>query len=74
MLVENITIRLGAGVTIGIVPPNDNINCIRNVVFRNVDVQRLFKGLHIKTIQRLSKYKYDVCLKFPISLIIFINN
>jgi hypothetical protein len=49
MLVENITVRLGVGVTIGTVPPNDNINCIRNVVFRNVDMQRPFKGIYVKT-------------------------
>ena len=35
MLVENITIRLGVGLSIGSVPPNTQHNCVRNITFRN---------------------------------------
>ena len=35
MLIENITIRLGVGLSIGSVPPNAQHNCIRNITFRN---------------------------------------
>lgn len=35
MLIENITVRLGVGLTIGTVPPNPEINCVRNITFRN---------------------------------------
>lgn len=35
ILVENITVRLGVGLSIGSVPPNENVNCIRNITFRN---------------------------------------
>ncbi len=35
MLIENITVRLGVGLSIGSVPPNTQHNCIRNVTFRN---------------------------------------
>jgi hypothetical protein len=49
MLVENITVWLGMSVTIVTVSPKDIINCIRNVLFRNVDMRRLFKGIYLKT-------------------------
>lgn len=49
MLVENITVRLGVGMSIGSVPPNTEVNCVRNVLFRNVDMERPFKGIYIKT-------------------------
>lgn len=49
MLVENITVRLGVGMTIGTVPPNDNINCVRDVLFQNVEMERPFKGIYLKT-------------------------
>lgn len=35
MLIENITVRLGVGLSIGSVPPNSQHNCIRNITFRN---------------------------------------
>lgn len=35
MLIENITVRLGVGLSIGSVPPNSEINCVRNITFRN---------------------------------------
>jgi len=49
MLIENITIRLGVGLSIGSVPPNINCNCVRNITFRNAYFRKPFKGIYIKT-------------------------
>lgn len=49
MLIENITVRLGVGLSIGSVPPNTQHNCIRNIVFRNAYFMKPFKGIYIKT-------------------------
>jgi len=35
MLIENITVRLGVGLSIGSVPPRSEVNCVRNITFRN---------------------------------------
>ena len=49
MLIENITVRLGVGLSIGSVPPNSEINCVRNITFRNAHMEKPFKGIYIKT-------------------------
>ena len=49
MLVENITVRLGVGLSIGSVPPNENCNCVKNITFRNAHFQKPFKGIYLKT-------------------------
>jgi polygalacturonase len=49
MLIENITVRLGVGLTIGTVPPNTEINCVRNITFRNAVMEKPFKGIYLKT-------------------------
>ena len=49
MLVENITIRLGVGLSIGSVPPNDNCNCVKNITFRNAKMEKPLKGIYLKT-------------------------
>lgn len=49
MLIENITVRLGVGLSIGSVPPNAQHNCIQNITFRHSHMQRPFKGIYIKT-------------------------
>lgn len=49
MEVENITVRLGVGLSIGSVPPNKLHNCIRNIVFKNAVFQKPFKGIYVKT-------------------------
>lgn len=49
MLIENITVRLGVGLTIGTVPPNPEINCVRNITFRNAVMEKPFKGIYLKT-------------------------
>jgi hypothetical protein len=48
MLVENVTVAYGLGLTIGSVPPNDGVNCIRNVTFRNATMVKPIKGIYIK--------------------------
>lgn len=35
--------------SIGSVPPNENINCIRNVTFKNIKFTLPFKGVYIKS-------------------------
>jgi len=35
--------------TIGSVPPNDNVNCVRDVTFRNVEFFDPFKAVYVKT-------------------------
>eukprot|EP00117_Sycon_ciliatum_P014161 scpid52596/ scgid14535/ Probable exopolygalacturonase X; Galacturan 1,4-alpha-galacturonidase; Poly(1,4-alpha-D-galacturonide)galacturonohydrolase; Probable exopolygalacturonase X; Galacturan 1,4-alpha-galacturonidase; Poly(1,4-alpha-D-galacturonide)galacturonohydrolase len=49
MLIENSTVRLGVGMTIGSVPPNDNVNCVENVLFRNIVFHEPLKGVYMKT-------------------------
>ena len=47
--VENARVILGVGMSIGSVPPNPDINCIRDVWFRNVEFTNPFKAIYIKT-------------------------
>ena len=47
--VENANIIHSVGMSIGSVPPNAKINCIRNVTFRNVNFSYPFKAIYIKT-------------------------
>jgi polygalacturonase len=49
MLVENVEVRLGVGMSIGSVPPHVGGSCIRNITFRNVVMKRPFKGIYVKT-------------------------
>jgi polygalacturonase len=49
MLIENITVRLGVGLSIGSVPPNNDCNCVRNITFRNAHFEKPFKGIYVKT-------------------------
>lgn len=48
MLAYNNTINYSTGLTIGSVPPNDNINCVRNVTFRDSVMHRPLKAIYIK--------------------------
>lgn len=48
-LVENCTVALGVGMTVGSVPPNKGCNCVRNITFRNVRMIRPLKGIYVKT-------------------------
>eukprot|EP00455_Lapot_gusevi_P054830 TRINITY_DN885_c0_g1_i1.p1 TRINITY_DN885_c0_g1~~TRINITY_DN885_c0_g1_i1.p1 ORF type:complete len:433 (+),score=162.00 TRINITY_DN885_c0_g1_i1:85-1383(+) len=47
--VRNAKVRFGVGMTIGSVPPNDNVNCVRDVVFENVEFTNPFKAIYIKS-------------------------
>lgn len=49
MLVENATVVLGVGMSVGSVPPNTGRNCIRNIIFKNVKMSRPIKGIYVKT-------------------------
>lgn len=49
ILVEDSTVSLGVGMTIGSVPPNVNVNCVRNVTFRNINFIDPFKAIYVKT-------------------------
>lgn len=44
----NNTITYSTGLTIGSVPPNGDINCVRNVTFRNNTMHRPLKAIYIK--------------------------
>jgi hypothetical protein len=39
----------GVGMTIGTVPPNPQVNCIRNITFKNIEFYHPFKAIYIKT-------------------------
>ena len=47
--VENANIIRSVGMSIGSVPPNSKINCIRNVTFRNINFTYPFKAIYVKT-------------------------
>jgi len=48
MLVENIRVKYGVGMTIGSVTPDASVSCIANVTFRNVYFDEPLKGIYIK--------------------------
>jgi polygalacturonase len=48
MLVEDVVIREGVGASVGSVPPNANVNCIRNITFRRVTFFHPIKAIYIK--------------------------
>jgi polygalacturonase len=48
LLAYNNTITYSTGLTIGSVPPNPDINCIRNVTFRDNIMHRPLKAIYIK--------------------------
>lgn len=48
MLIENSFVKYGVGMSIGSVPPNPNINCIRNITFRNITFETPLKAIYIK--------------------------
>lgn len=49
VLVENSRVVNGVGMTIGSVPPNDGVNCVSNITFRNIEFSHPFKAIYIKT-------------------------
>lgn len=49
ILVENMTVKYGVGMSVGSVPPNEKVNCIENVIFRNIIFHEPIKAIYIKT-------------------------
>ena len=47
--VDNAKVILGVGMSIGSVPPNTDINCFRDVWFRNVEFINPLKAIYVKT-------------------------
>lgn len=49
ILAYNNSITYSTGLTIGSVPPNEHVNCIRDVIFRDSVMYRPLKALYIKS-------------------------
>ena len=49
ILAEDIQVFLGVGMSIGSVPPSVGHNCIKDVVFRNVNFSYPFKAIYVKS-------------------------
>lgn len=43
ILIEDCRVKLGVGMSIGSVPPDQNVNCVRDVTVRNVRFDEPFK-------------------------------
>lgn len=48
MLLENLVLT-GFGASIGSVPPHADVNCVRNITFRNVSMPGTGKGIYVKS-------------------------
>merc|ERR1711916_356723 len=48
ILVRNFTITHGVGLSIGSVPPNTGVNCIRNITLEDSTFSNPFKALYVK--------------------------
>ena len=49
IIVRNCTVYFSVGMTIGSVPPNTGVNCVRNVSFSDIIMHEPFKAIYIKT-------------------------
>lgn len=49
MTIRNAIVNYGIGLTIGSVPPNDDVNCVQNIVFENIQFVYPIKALYIKS-------------------------
>ena len=49
MLIENVNVKFGVGMTIGSVPPNVQHNCVKNITFRNINFEYPLKAIYIKS-------------------------
>ena len=47
--VDNARVNFGVGMSIGSIPPNSDINCIRDVWIRNVQFKNPIKAIYVKT-------------------------
>ena len=50
IVIEDSIVYLGVGITIGSVPPDRAVNCVRNVTFRNIRLVSPIKGIHVKPV------------------------
>lgn len=48
MLIQNSRVKFGVGMTIGSVPPNPSVNCVRNITFDGIFFESPIKGIYIK--------------------------
>lgn len=48
MLIENMVLT-GFGASIGSVPPRSDVNCVRDITFRNISMPNTGKGIYIKS-------------------------
>lgn len=48
VLIENSYVKYGVGMSIGSVPPNENVNCVKNVTIRNIKFEKPLKAIYIK--------------------------
>ena len=46
VIVRNLNVSFGVGMSIGSVPPNSQVNCVRNVLFDNVNFHHPFKAIY----------------------------
>lgn len=49
MTIRNLTVHYSVGLTIGSVPPDINVNCIKNILFEDVTMYNAIKGLYVKS-------------------------
>lgn len=49
MLIRNCRVTMGVGMTIGSVPPNPRVNCVRDITFQDITFRTPFKAMYIKT-------------------------
>lgn len=49
MTIRNAKVTYGVGMTIGSVPPNNDVNCVRNITFENIEFLHPIKAIYIKS-------------------------
>uniref|UniRef100_A0A7S1GE72 Endo-polygalacturonase n=1 Tax=Bicosoecida sp. CB-2014 TaxID=1486930 RepID=A0A7S1GE72_9STRA len=49
MIIRDSTVSYGVGMTIGSVPPNAGVNCVRNITFDNIEFHSPIKAIYIKS-------------------------
>ena len=49
MTIRNAHVNFGVGMTIGSVPPNENVNCVRNITFEDITFEHPIKAIYIKS-------------------------
>ena len=42
--VRNVKVKFSVGMTVGGVPPHKGVNCVRNVLFENIEFEDAIKG------------------------------